>query len=327
MKSISKPRLDGSKHSTNIRKTRQWILPDAIEGIASETLVGIPRRRFALLTRIFIALLLSSSAAAAFYILRLEANILVRSASVAVFLFFLITIGGAIYALRKGLIDPPLAYVSPSGVYVKDCTKPEAIAVIEWCKVVPNKKAIYDVALERTRTLKGLWMEWRFFERIGDQINERRVRKSLNLDSLRSAGLKNTWEINRAILANLIVHSQTPLTFDPMLFVHLQIDPISWKRMRLPGHVYRIATLSCILPITIWFLIFSPLDTSASTLFWEIMLVVFFIFLPWIALIVWMWSKLYPQYYGDGVIFQTGKQRVSDSESLGLLKTKPIQNT
>ena len=187
-----------TKSAASILEIRQMVVPDVVLHESSATLISIPKRCSALLARVVVALVLGNVGGAGIYFIATNPNNLLANSIASGLLIFIVFIGlgGSTFALAHKIRSaPPLVYVTPISVCVKDPTLIKDRVAISWCNVIQNVEALYDVSLELTRARNGLWMEWQFYEQDNEQIVERRVAKLLGIDQLRSFGFKNSWEI------------------------------------------------------------------------------------------------------------------------------------
>lgn len=90
-------------------------------------------------------------------------------------------------------------------------------------------------------------------------VGPRLVRQRIALPKLREPlGIsvhRNSWEIGRTALLQLIHNAPGPLLFSSDVFIDLQINPYTWKRARGPSlalHLYVIAMVASFFPLLQW---------------------------------------------------------------------------
>ena len=290
------------------RPIRQITLPEEVIALASMTHVSIPSKLGAHLNKLMLSFLflLLLCLPMAFYIDAINSSSSSSLINWFVAFFLLLILAGIGYAVLNYFYKstnkaPPTVYVTPTELYIEDEQGANKKHIfITWAKVISNPKRYADVYF--TSASESVLQYWNFFEK----DDARKVANTLGINDLRAMGIKNKWAINRAILANFAVQAKEPLAIDASLFVKLKINPITWQhdnRAKFVESLFAaIAMLAVCVALSLFFT-YDNLSENIAYLLGGITLILLLVGGP-IAFIGYaISSKLYPEFYGDSIVF------------------------
>jgi hypothetical protein len=182
---------------------------------------------------------------------------------------------------------------------------------IEWSKVAPVEDGrCYDVTLQINQNLGDVFLKFNLHE--GDELVERKIpisRRNFMDGALRSGGYRNTWELRHAMIANLATRPLECLMFDPAVFLHCQLNPVTWARHRGPEYlrVGLMALIGILVGGWIALVSFSGLMMSLWSFAWTLIGALLLLW-PALRFMDRILKSVYPMYFSEqAIVFDTGE--------------------